>query len=98
MLSREEFDNLQRLARLRLDDAEAAVLQGHLERILDYVRRLEGLDLEGVPPMVHSAARSLPLRADEAAPGLPRGEALAAAPDVRDGLVRVPRVLKRESS
>jgi len=95
MLSRREFDDLQRLARLRLDDAEAEVLQGHLDEILDYVRQLQALDLEGISPMVHAAAQAAPLRADEPGPSLSREEALGAAPEAGEGLVHVPRVIER---
>ena len=98
MLDREGFEKLQTLARLRLEGEEAERLKTQLEQILAYMRRLDELDLAGVPPMTHPHTAFAPLRADEPLPCLSQGEALAAAPDQRDGLLRVPRVLRGDES
>lgn len=96
MLDREALSKLQSLARLRLDQAEADLFRGQIETILHHMRRLDELDLAGVPPMTHPAAAAAPLRADEPAPGLSLEEAVGGAPDHAGGLVGVPQVLKGE--
>ncbi len=96
MLDREAFGKLQSLAKLRLDREEADLLRTQLEAILHHMRRLDELDLEGVPPMTHPATAATPLRPDEPSPGLTLEEAVGGAPDHEGGLVGVPRVLKGE--
>ena len=96
MLTREEFDKLQSLARLRLSEEEGRLLVGHLERILLYIRRLETLSAgASLPPAEEGGARLL-LRADEPNPGLSAEEALSGAPDFGSGAFRAPWILTSE--
>jgi aspartyl-tRNA(Asn)/glutamyl-tRNA(Gln) amidotransferase subunit C len=89
--SEDDVRRLERLAALRLADAERSRMFGQLARILAYVRQLQELDVSAVPPTVHVIeSRHLP-RADEARSSLPSGEMLRNAPDARGGFYRVPR-------
>jgi aspartyl-tRNA(Asn)/glutamyl-tRNA(Gln) amidotransferase subunit C len=96
MLQREEFEKLQELARLRLTDEEATELRRQLERILEYVRALQELKLDGVPPWGQGRVRGTPLRPDEAGPASSPEAFVSSAPDSRGDLFRVPRVLPGE--
>jgi aspartyl-tRNA(Asn)/glutamyl-tRNA(Gln) amidotransferase subunit C len=62
--------------------------------VLDYAAQLQAVDTTGVPP----TATVLPLRSvmrdDEVRPSLPVTQALANAPDQRDGYFRVHAVLE----
>jgi len=75
------------LARLELDDDEVARLRTDLQSVLDYVAILEEAD-DDAESLACSGA--VELRRDEVRPSLPVEEALAGAPDTRDGLFRVP--------
>jgi aspartyl-tRNA(Asn)/glutamyl-tRNA(Gln) amidotransferase subunit C len=75
---------------LRLTDAEVETMAGELSGILEHVDRIGKLDLEGVEPTAHVVALENVLRADEPWPSLPRGVALASAPEPLDGAFRVP--------
>jgi aspartyl-tRNA(Asn)/glutamyl-tRNA(Gln) amidotransferase subunit C len=92
VLTKEEFDKLQSLARLRLAGEETPLFLEQLRRILAYVDKLGELDLTGVAPLAHPGAPAAPLREDAEGEGLGREEALAGASDAADGLVRVPPV------
>lgn len=81
-----------RLARLKLSDDECATFARQLDEILAYAEKLHALDTSAVEPMSH-AGESSPLRDDVESACLPRERALEAAPDVADGLFRVPRVI-----
>jgi len=90
-ISDRDIRYLEALAALRLDDAEREKLRAQLERILDYMQQLGAIDVEGVPPTSHVLDTTTPLREDRVQPSLSPEDALANAPDARDGFYRVPR-------
>ena len=90
MIEREQVLHVAKLARLRLSDEEVERMVGELSGILDHVDRIGNLDLEGVEPTSHVVALENVLRADEPRPSLPRGVALAPAPEPQDGAFRAP--------
>ena len=71
--------HVARLARLALDPAHAAAMQGDLEKILAIVAELSEVDVSDVPPTTHPLPFQLPLRDDVA------GEPLT--PEARDALL-----------
>lgn len=88
----ETVDHVARLARLSLDEGERSAFAGQLEAILRYAESIQKIDTGGVEPMSHAGEAGL-LRAGPAETGLARDQALGQAPDVADGLFRVPRVI-----
>jgi len=91
--------HLEALASLQLDSSARARMRADLERIVEYVRQLETLDTEDVPSTTTcSGSMTLRLRADDVRESLPREALLGNAPDARDGLYRVPRVLGGEDA
>ncbi|WP_446831305.1 Asp-tRNA(Asn)/Glu-tRNA(Gln) amidotransferase subunit GatC [Candidatus Foliamicus sp.] len=98
--SAEEFSDadllrVARLTRLALEDGEKRELADALRRIIGFVRVLQELDTEGVEPMVHPLDLTLPLRPDQVTEPDMREAAQACAPDVAEGLYRVPKVIDR---
>lgn len=77
--------HLAALARLPLADADVAATRAHLTRLLDYVERLQGVDVGaaaagGGDVGTGASACSPGLRDDAVMPSLPRDELLRAAP------------------
>ncbi len=91
-VTEETVEHVARLARLSLTDEERRVFARQLEEILEWAASLQALDTSGVPPMSHPREAEA-LREDEPRAGLARDTAFAAAPEARDGLFRVPRVI-----
>ena len=91
-IDREEVLRIARLAAVDLDDAAVERLAGELSTILDYVARLESLDLEGVPPHSRGAGEA-PLRDDVLRASLDPETALDSSPDHGDRHFKVPRVI-----
>lgn len=91
MISRQECHQLASLARLSLDDAEAERFAGQLGPILGYIEQLRGVDTEGVAEYLPPSRPGSALREDAAEPGLGRERALAAAPEVREQQIAVPK-------
>ncbi len=94
----EDLRRLADLARLEVGEEEALALAKDLARILDFVRQLQGLDTEGVPPTSHVMELATPLRRDEPAPPLPPEEALGNAPAHEGTAFLVPQVLDSDEA
>lgn len=92
--SDEELMRVAQLTRLALEEGEKKELVDTLRRIIGFVQVLQKLDTDGVEPMVHPLDLVLPLRADEVTESDVRDLAQACAPDVVDGLYRVPKVIE----
>jgi aspartyl-tRNA(Asn)/glutamyl-tRNA(Gln) amidotransferase subunit C len=90
MLSRDQVLHVARLARLELTDDEVERYSGELSKVLDYIEKIEELDLTDVEPTSHVVDVENALRADQPRPSWPREAVLEAAPDASDGGFRVP--------
>jgi len=85
--------HLGRLARIGLDETDCAALGGELGPILALVDQLREADVEGVVPMAHPLALAQRMRPDEVTEKPDRDRLQRNAPQVRDGLYLVPRVI-----
>ncbi|TFH88041.1 Asp-tRNA(Asn)/Glu-tRNA(Gln) amidotransferase subunit GatC [Billgrantia azerbaijanica] len=82
------------LARLGLDDNEAARYVDDLGRILEMVDQLQRVDTDGVAPLAHPLDATQRLRADEVTESDERERFQRCAPLVEKGLYLVPRVVE----
>ncbi|BAT71762.1 aspartyl-tRNA(Asn)/glutamyl-tRNA (Gln) amidotransferase subunit C [Thermosulfidibacter takaii ABI70S6] len=92
-ISREEVLYIAKLARLEFDEKKIEEFTHQLGRVLDYINKLSELDLEGVEPTYHVLEVTSVMREDEVKEGLSQEEALANAPDAKNGFFRVPRII-----
>ncbi len=83
-----------RLARLYLSEDEQKTFQKQLEQIVEYVRKIDRLDLEKVEPASHSQQINNVFREDEVFPGLDRDTVIANAPEEISGQFKVPRIVE----
>ena len=81
------------LAHLEFTEEELRRLSLQLNAILDYVRKLDELDTAAIEPTSHVARREAALREDRLTPSLPADQALANAPEAREGHFSVPKVI-----
>ena len=82
------------LARLHLTDEEAAQFQGQLEEILQHVRKLSALNVDGVEPTAHAMPVQNVFRKDETKPCMDHEKAMANAPSARGGQFVVPKIIE----
>lgn len=82
------------LARIALTDEEAVRLERDLGQVLDYVRKLDELDLADVQPLSHPQPRENVLRDDEPRPGPSPEDLMRNAPAAIQGMVRVPQMME----
>ena len=93
-LTLDEVRHVARLARLRLDEEELALMQQQLSKILDYVDILQQVDVTDVPPTAQVTDVVNVVRPDEVRPSLPVEEALAGAPHREGNFFKVKPVLE----
>lgn len=87
-------DHIARLARLELSDHEKIAFRKEIPEILDYVRQLQEVDVEGVEPTAHAADIVNVMRADEIGPSQDLDATMKNAPAVAEGeLFKVAKVL-----
>ncbi len=89
-----EIESVARLARLGLSEAEKEEFGRQLNEVLLYMEKLEELPTEGVEPLAHILPLENVLREDTPRPGLDQDQALAAAPEKKDGFFKVPPVIE----
>lgn len=85
---------IARLARIHLDDAEVAPLQGELNGILGWIEQLGEVDVSGVAPLAGPVQMALRLREDSVADGGMVERVLANAPDRAGDFYAVPKVVE----
>jgi aspartyl-tRNA(Asn)/glutamyl-tRNA(Gln) amidotransferase subunit C len=89
----DQVQHVALLARLRIDGDQARTLTDQLNRILDYMDKLNELDTTGLDPLAHPIPLPTPLRDDRIRPSLNPEDALANAPQRQDTFFLVPKIL-----
>ena len=92
-LTAEEIKHIAKLARLKTDDEQAAYYAAQLSRIMELVEQMNAIDTSQIAPMSHPQDAALRLRDDEITQTSHREQYQALAPDAKDGLYLVPRVI-----
>jgi aspartyl-tRNA(Asn)/glutamyl-tRNA(Gln) amidotransferase subunit C len=99
-ISREEVLRVADLAHLELSPEEAETYRSQLDEILNYVAKLEQLDVSGVEPMAQVLVRPHgdthgELRDDQPQPCQVAPDVLAQAAEAKKPFFRVPKVIER---
>lgn len=92
-ITREEIAHITRLIKLGLDENEFELVADQLNRLLEYIERLDEIDTSEVEPTFHVIPRSNVFREDTVRPSLSREESLANAPERTENFFVVPKVM-----
>lgn len=95
-ISRKEVLHIAKLARLSLSEAEISLYTHQLGDILNYIQKLNELDIDDVEPMKHVLDMVNVLREDKNCSSLSREDVLENAPEHDGVYFKVPRVLRTE--
>ena len=82
------------LARISLAPGEQEMFQEQLEHILEHVKKLNELNVEGIEPMAHAIPVKNRFREDVVVPGIDVEAAMNNAPESRHDQFFVPRILE----
>lgn len=92
-ISQTEVEHIAHLARIKLFDQEKKKFSSELSSILDYVEKLNELDTEKIRPTSHVIGLSNVMRQDKAKKFEQPEMLIEAAPEKKDGFVKVKSVL-----
>lgn len=92
-VTRKEVEHIAELARLELTDSELEEYTAQLNKILEYVEKLNQLNTENVKPLSHPIDSENVFREDVVKPSIDREEALKNAPSKDDEFFKVPKVI-----
>jgi len=88
-------DKLANLARLQFNDEEKSGIKNDLQRMIQFVEKLNELDTTGVAPLLHMSDNVNVLREDEIKGSIGSEEALKNAPLHDQQFFKVPKVIKK---
>ncbi len=92
-----DIDHICALANLKLSKEEKARLEPQLVKIVEWVNKLEELELDVTQGEVYSPVSfSLPLREDEIQPSISSEDALSNAPETGGKFIKVPKVIEEK--
>ena len=81
-------------AKMELKDEEKESARQDMQKMLDYVDKLNELDTSKVEPMTHIFEMGNVFREDEVTNGDDRDAMLANAPEVKEGQYKVPKTVE----
>ena len=93
-LKTEDVRNIAHLARLQIDDDSLDQYTSALSDILTLVEQMNEIDTSGITPMAHPLDATQRLREDAVTEPNLRDKFQSIAPDVEQGLYRVPKVIE----
>ncbi len=85
--------HVAKLSRLHVSEDDVHHFTEQLAAVLDYIGKLNELDVDGVESMAHPLELVNVLRADQERPGMSTDSALANAPAKTPPFFKVPKVL-----
>jgi aspartyl-tRNA(Asn)/glutamyl-tRNA(Gln) amidotransferase subunit C len=85
---------IAKLARIAMDDAQAAEMETELNVLLDWVQQLSEVDVEGVPPMTSVVQQRLKMREDVVTDGGYADDLMKNAPQSEGHFFVVPKVVE----
>ena len=88
-------DKLANLARLQFDNTEKSAIKNDLQRMIQFVEKLNELDTTGVSPLLHMSDNINALREDEIKGSISREDVLKNATLKDSQFFKVPKVIKK---
>lgn len=92
-LTDEQVSHVAKLSRLRLSTDEIHHFAGQLSNVLQYISKLNELNVDGVEPMAHPFDVTNVLREDVEQPGLSVDAALTNAPKRMESFFEVSKII-----
>ena len=93
IITDETIDYVGILAKLKLNEEEKVQAKADMQKMLDYIDKLDELDTTGVEPMSHVFAVNNVFREDVVTNGDNSKEMLANAPKAKEGQYQVPKTI-----
>ena len=95
-IDKDTVDKLATLSRLEFDGKEKEEIIHDLNRMLDFVSKLNELDTTGVEPLIYMNDETNVLRTDEVKQDITQKQALSNAPKKDSDYFKVPKVVEKK--
>lgn len=92
-ISKDEVRYVAKLARIKIPEDNLDDFTQQLDKILNYIEKLNQLDTQNVAPTSHVLGLKNVFRKDEPKPSLANEEVLRNAPEKENGHFKVPRII-----
>ena len=89
-----DLQHVVKLARIELSVEEEQRIGPQLSEIIQYVEKLNELDVDKIEPTAHAVQLTNVLREDELRPSLSQDDAMRNAPKSANGLFVVPKIVE----
>ena len=89
------IQDIAKLSKLKFDDSAEKKMKIDLEKILDFVDKLNEIETEGVDPLIYMSDEVNVLRKDVISESTSQKDALKNAPEKDSDYFKVPTVLKK---
>jgi len=93
-INNEIVDKIASLSKLSFSGDEKEAIKNDMNKMLEFVGKLEEVNTEGVTPLIHISEEVNVLRADESEYSISQEEALKNAPKKDSTYFKIPKVLK----
>lgn len=87
-------DRIAMLSRLQFNGEEKENIKGDLNKIIDFIDKLNELDTDDVEPLMFITEELNVVREDEVKNEVPQKDALQNGPDTNSDYFRVPKVIE----
>lgn len=95
-ITKDTVDKLATLSRLEFDGKEKEEIINDLNKMLDFVSKLNELDTADAEPLIYMNEETNILREDEIKQATSQKEALSNAPDKDSDYFKVPKVVEKK--
>lgn len=95
-IDKDTVDKLSNLSRLEFDGKEKEEIIHDLNRMLDFVEKLNEIDTSGIEPLIYMNDKKNIFRNDEVKQLLTQKEALVNAPKKDSDYIKVPKVVEKK--
>ena len=92
-VSKKDVEHVASLAHIELSDQEKALFTEQFNDILEYFKKIDAVDTNGVEPTYHVLDLNNVSRTDETKPSLSTEEALRNAPKKEKKFLKAPRIV-----
>ena len=89
-----DLQHVVKLARIELSAEEEKRISPQLSEIIQYVEKLNELDVDEIEPTAHAVQLTNVLREDQPRPSLSQDDAMRNAPKFANGLFVVPKIVE----
>ena len=89
-----DLQHVVKLARIELSAEEEERIGTQLSEIIQYVKKLNELDVDEIEPTAHAVQLTNVLREDQLRPSLSQDDAMRNAPKSANGLFVVPKIVE----